>query len=86
MPVEIEGATAAACPWCGGEAEAKNKSTHACFVRCNVKGCGARGPIAHGVDIAIKAWNRVATRPVPSTEQAIDDLLKRMEKVERAIN
>lgn len=47
------------CPWCGGEPEVDE--TPEWFVGCLNERCMASGPFSETRDLAITAWNRLAT-------------------------
>lgn len=53
-------------PWCGNRAIIfRNPGRSVVFVRCNGQDCGAQGPEASTREMAIAAWNRLATAKPP---------------------
>lgn len=50
------------CPWCNHRAILfSNLAREVTFFRCNNQLCGAQGPEMSTRDLAITAWNRLAT-------------------------
>lgn len=69
------------CPWCGGEAKADPIPEW--YVECTSAECMASGPFSETRDLAIAAWNRLATPgqgEVPTDLAALTELIAAAEE------
>lgn len=61
----------APCPWCGGPAIVREYTDGTC-VRCMK--CRASGPMSNfGESVAVRVWNKVASRVAAGTPRDIED-------------